>query len=190
MAINLLLALRDLGYQPILFARHREGELCSLLPLELETIRLGTHSHIRGLLGVAKFLREREPDVLITSGVDGLYAIIARALTGTKTKIILRQHGPFARGIHPPFVALKRMIYKVLQPRSDAFVAVSKGAADDMATALDMPREKISVIYNPIVTADHAARASAPVDHPFFPAAACPCSLALGGSWNRRILRP
>lgn len=65
-------------------------------------------------------------------------------------------------------------------PRADALVAVSEGAARELATLLSLPLARVRVIYNPIVSADTLARrCSAPL-HPWFRSKKPPVILAAG----------
>ncbi|HUF37935.1 MAG TPA: glycosyltransferase, partial [Anaerolineales bacterium] len=64
--------------------------------------------------------------------------------------------------------------------RADGILAVSHGVAEDLALSTGLPRSRIEVIYNPIVTPDLDLRASAPVVHPWFLNGACRTVLAIG----------
>ena len=67
-----------------------------------------------------------------------------------------------------------------LYPRADEIVAVSEGVADDLARVARIPRSRITVIHNPIVTDELLADARAPVDHPWFADGGPPVLLAAG----------
>ena len=67
-----------------------------------------------------------------------------------------------------------------LYPRADEIVAVSAGVADDLARVARIPRSRITVIHNPIVTDELLADARAPVDHPWFADGGPPVVLAAG----------
>ena len=47
-------------------------------------------------------------------------------------------------------------------------MAVSHGVGDSLAELADIPRERITTIYNPTVTPDLHAGARVPLDHPWF----------------------
>jgi glycosyltransferase involved in cell wall biosynthesis len=51
---------------------------------------------------------------------------------------------------------------------ADEVVAVSKGVADDLSRVTGMPRERIEVIYNPVVTPTLIEQASRSPSHPWF----------------------
>jgi glycosyltransferase involved in cell wall biosynthesis len=55
-----------------------------------------------------------------------------------------------------------------LYPKADRIVAVSQGVADDLVSLLNLPHEKVTVIYNPVVTPELFEQAKQPVSHPWF----------------------
>jgi glycosyltransferase involved in cell wall biosynthesis len=63
---------------------------------------------------------------------------------------------------------------------ADAIVTVSHGVADDLALHAGIPRERITTIYNPVVTPDLLDKAQAPLDHPWFTPGAPPVVLGVG----------
>src|SRR5262249_49442600 len=65
-------------------------------------------------------------------------------------------------------------------PRADAIIAVSDGVADDLVQRAGLPRERITTIYNPIVSPTLVSQAKAPLDHPWFQPSAPPVVLGVG----------
>jgi glycosyltransferase involved in cell wall biosynthesis len=65
-------------------------------------------------------------------------------------------------------------------PWADGIVAVSQGAADDLARTARLPKDRIQVVHNPIVTPELREMAAARLDHPWFEAGAPPVLLAVG----------
>jgi glycosyltransferase involved in cell wall biosynthesis len=65
-------------------------------------------------------------------------------------------------------------------PWADGIVAVSQGVADDLAQQIGIPRERIQVILNPIVTPELQRKAKAPLEHPWFSPGQPPVVLAVG----------
>jgi glycosyltransferase involved in cell wall biosynthesis len=59
-------------------------------------------------------------------------------------------------------------------------VAVSSGTADDLARAAKIPRERIQVIYNPVITPATDVLARQPPEHPWFAAGQPPVILGVG----------
>ncbi len=59
-------------------------------------------------------------------------------------------------------------------------MAVSEGVAEDLALTASLPRERITTIYNPVVTPALAGQAQAPLTHPWFAPGSPPVLLAVG----------
>jgi glycosyltransferase involved in cell wall biosynthesis len=67
-----------------------------------------------------------------------------------------------------------------LYPKADRIVAVSQGVADDLISLLNLPHEKVTVIYNPIFTPELFEQAKQPANHPWFEQNRLPVILAVG----------
>jgi glycosyltransferase involved in cell wall biosynthesis len=65
-------------------------------------------------------------------------------------------------------------------PWADWVIGNSQGVSDDLSRMIGLPRERIKVLYNPVVTPEVMAKAQAPLDHPWFKAGAPPVVLAVG----------
>jgi glycosyltransferase involved in cell wall biosynthesis len=116
-----------------------------------------THS-VLGLPQLIWSLNYERPDVVFTSNERMTRLIYhARNFTYKKTALIAHIHNFYGE-------AFKRLSNKKrtkrierlarIYPKIDAAIAVSKGVAKDFSQLTGMPLEKISVIYNPVVTAD------------------------------------
>jgi glycosyltransferase involved in cell wall biosynthesis len=63
---------------------------------------------------------------------------------------------------------------------ADAIVAVSEGVAQDLVAHAGVSRERITKIYNPVVTAELLVRAKEPLDHPWLKPGEPPIILGTG----------
>jgi glycosyltransferase involved in cell wall biosynthesis len=136
------------------------------------------------LPALARHLMRDQPDVLLSAmPQENLIAIQARALAGVRTRVIVTEHNTLSRQV----AVARRANYRHLSPliarqypRAEAIVAVSRGVADDLARQAGLPRQRISVIYNPVVPHDVLARANAPVPHPWLQEREPPVVLGVG----------
>jgi glycosyltransferase involved in cell wall biosynthesis len=71
-------------------------------------------------------------------------------------------------------------LLRPFQQHAAYIIAVSKGVADDLARTAHIPRDRISVIYNPAVHPELDELASQPLVHPWFVDAQWPVILAVG----------
>ena len=130
---------------------------------------------------LARYLRSERPDLLLSAGARiNVAALWARALARTHTPVVVSAHTHLtthakSRGKgHLPWLA--RRTY----PAADAIIAVSDGVADDLSKVANLPRERITTIYNPVVTPELEHKIQAPLDHPWFAAGSPPVILSAG----------
>ena len=133
---------------------------------------------------LVKLFRQLRPDAVLAAappsnilavwarrlaGVDSCVAVSQRNQTSLAAKNAARRHGGYPPG-------LVRHVYG----QADAIVAVSAGVADDLATHVGIPRERIATIFNPVVSSAMILQSAEPVDHPWFAAGAPPVVLGVG----------
>ncbi|MCU7803299.1 MAG: glycosyltransferase [Candidatus Thiodiazotropha sp. (ex Lucinoma borealis)] len=172
-AQNLLPGLALAGYPVDLLKIHNHGpNLPEERPANLRVIELKAHHVYSALPEIMDYLRHNRPVVLL-SDKDRVNrtALLANALTGTKARLALRSGTTVSlnlasRGRFDRFVQRNSMRY--LYRRADAILMPSKGAADDFATSIGLPRELISVVPSPIITPSFLERLNQPIDHPWF----------------------
>jgi len=137
-------------------------------------------SHLMSLK-LADQLRLIQPDALLSALINcNLTAILAqRFLNGFK--VVASEHNTPSISLRSQTAAgtVLRMM-RCLYPKADRIVAVSQGVADDLIALLNLPPEKVTVIYNPIVTPELFERAQKPINHPWFEQNRLPVILAVG----------
>jgi glycosyltransferase involved in cell wall biosynthesis len=75
---------------------------------------------------------------------------------------------------------LEPLLLRTFYPWASSVVAVSRGAADDLARTTGLPRGKVEVVYNPVITPEILALADqAPAD-PWFAPSQPPVILGVG----------
>jgi glycosyltransferase involved in cell wall biosynthesis len=123
--------------------------------------------------------------LIAASPYCNLNAVWARRLAQVGTRVMLTEHSTLSRRIAdkgrkgakwrelPPLVG---WVYR----QAEAIVAVSQGVADDLSATAGLPRERITSIYNPVVTPGLAALAAAPAPHPWLEDGGPPVIVAAG----------
>jgi len=118
------------------------------------------------------YLKDVRPTGLL-SALDhaNMVALVAQKIAGTKTSVVITLHNtPSEKQKHRTAfekLRFRRMVH-VAFPWSQAIVAVSGGVADDYARETGLDRERISVVFNPVITPELQRQASEPVSHPWF----------------------
>jgi glycosyltransferase involved in cell wall biosynthesis len=160
-------------------AGHYSGEV----PASVRVVNLGAGRVLTSLPRLVRYLRAERPAVLLTTmshaNVVGLWA---RRLAGGTTRVVIREANTLSvasqrgRGRNKLLPLLVRRYY----PWADEIVAVSKGVAQDLAEIADLPRSKIRVLPNPVITPELTARAAEPLDDLWFSSGAPPVILGVG----------
>jgi glycosyltransferase involved in cell wall biosynthesis len=138
---------------------------------------------LRYLPDLCTYLRCERPQVLLAGWhYVNLVAVWAARLAGTETRVVVSERAALSHE-----ASGRRWRQRLLPPligrtyaAADAIVAVSEGVADDLACTARIPRERITTIYNPVVSAELYAQAGVEVDHPWFAPGAPPVVLGAG----------
>src|ERR1700704_6534616 len=96
-AVKLAIEMFRTGYEPIFVLVNSavcpSGDLSALLPSEIELVDLRSKRTATSLIALARLLRRRRPNALISFlSQPNLVAICARLLAQVDTKIIISQH--------------------------------------------------------------------------------------------------
>ena len=183
MRLNLLAQLRDHGVEASLLLHEGAGPLGSELPPELPVTVFGTSRTLLDLLPLARLLRRERPDALLVSlGHNNVVAMAAKLLARSRCTLVICQHNALSAEVAADRrYRLLPALYRLLAPlAADHLVAVSEGVAVDMARETGIPRARIEVIHNPVITPDFARRAAEPLDDPWFAPGAPPVTVTAG----------
>lgn len=182
--VNLARGFLDQGHDVDLVQVSPEGDFRSEVPPGIRLIDLNRPRALLSVLPLARYLRRERPTVLISGAIQtNIAAVCATRLVHPRPLLVLTEHNivsaittdaPMWRTrVTPAFI---RMFY----PRADRMVAVSQGAATDLAKMMNTPAEKISVIYNPILSDEFFRRADSPLEDIAFQRDYRPTILAVG----------
>lgn len=180
--VNLLKGMVQQGVACDLVLASAEGPYLNQVPAQVRVVDLAAGRVIKAILPLSKYLQQEQPQALVSHlNHANVVAILAKELVKTQTRLVVVEHntlsvdrGKVWRGkLIPPLM-------KLLYPRADRVICVSQGVAQDLQTYLQMAPEKISVIYNPVVDDVLLAKASEPLEHPWFDRDAPPVFLGVG----------
>lgn len=183
--VQLYLAQRfvEHGYAVELVLAKREGPYLSQLPENVNVVDLKAGRVLTSLPALVRYLRRAQP-VALLSAMDhsNIVALCAHRLARVGARVVVSVHSTLsisvkhsnARGRLIPYIA--RWCYGW----ADGVVAVSRGVADDLSNTIGLPRERIHVIYNPVVVPELFELAKEPVEHSWFHAGEPPVVLSAG----------
>ena len=112
---------------------------------------------------VAAYIDKEKPDCILPS-LPGAKSAALLALPFIKLNPVVI---PTVHNVLMNTSRRFRKLYAILFPTADRVVGVSDGVADNLALTLELPREKISRIYNPVVSEEISELAGAVPEHPW-----------------------
>lgn len=161
-----------------------EGPYLAELSSSVRVVDLGAKRVLLSLPALVRYLRHERPDALLSAlSHANVAAIAAHRLAGSQARLVVSERihvstlmATVSRAAAYGTTRLMRWTYR----RADAVVTVSMGVADDLIAAIGIPRDRLRVVYNPVVDDRLLALSAAPVHHPWFTAGAPPVVLATG----------
>ena len=154
--VTLVNALIERGHSVDLIMPEAKGTYLKDLHSEVRVIPLGQKRVLFCIFSLAAYMRKTKPEVLLSVlNHANVVALMAKKLSGIKIRILAAEHNNLARAVKDDtsfatrvLIALMRFIY----PMADQVIACSEGVADSLTAVLGLPKDKVAVVYNPVVT--------------------------------------
>jgi glycosyltransferase involved in cell wall biosynthesis len=184
MMVNLAGGLAERGFAVDLVLSRKEGPYLQEVDPAVRVVDLGARRVMTVVFPLARYLRRERPRVLLATLVHvNVAALLARGLARVPVPVLVREASHMSTNrrhvAHWPVRVAYRLapaIYRL----ADRIVAVSDGVAQDAAAFLRLPRNRIEVVYNPVVGPDLYEAASRLPDHPWLSEGGAPVFLNVG----------
>lgn len=125
-------------------------------------VDLGGRRVFASLPRLVGYLRRERPAALLSAlNHANVVAIWARRIARTGTRIVVSERATLSliqKVATGPRHRVLPLLMRWSYPAADQVVAVSHGVADDLAATIGLARERIAVVYNPVVTSALLAR--------------------------------
>jgi glycosyltransferase involved in cell wall biosynthesis len=182
--VNLVQGITRRGLPVDLVLAEAAGVFLDQLPREARVVDLRSPRLSRSIRPLITYLRRERPRVLVSSLTHAnLVALWASRLAGRSTPVVVTVHNTMSQATTERSgwaVRLEPYLMRTFYPWARSVVAVSCGAADDLASTLGLPREQVRVVYNPVITPELLALSRQPPDHPWFEPGQPPVILGAG----------
>ena len=167
--------LAERGYAVDLVLSQRSGGFSSDISDSLRVVDLDApappvFAAVGALPAIYRYLTTTSPDVLISSMKHiNVLSLAVWRLSGVDTNIVVTEHNTpeeLMRGSPK-----NRLIYRIAAveyPWADEIVGVSKGVVASLSDTVDVPRQQIEMIHNPVVSSSLVEQSHASPDHPWF----------------------
>ena len=160
------------------------GAIRHEVPPEVNRIDLRASRVLWSIPRLARYLRGRRPYALLaTLAHANVAAIIAKRIAGGSTLVAIREANTSnaeRRSSRSLKIAAVDLLRSRHYAKADVIIANSQGVAESLQKHNRLPREKIRVIYNPVVSPELLQLAEQPLEHPWFSDATCPVVLGTG----------
>lgn len=183
MMLSLASGLADRGVTIDLVLVSAEGEYLAEVPDGVRLIDLGSSRTVSSVLKLLRYLRKERPCALLTTLPQTIVvALVGKLLVGRCLRVVVRIQNTFTEVFDNSSFKQRQTLrlMKLLLPAADRIVSISQGVAIDLSQVVPAASHKILTIYSPVVWPDHAEKAAAPVDHPWFDAGSDPVILSVG----------
>ena len=182
--LNLARGLMQRGFHVIVVVSQDGGELYDTAKLEFEIVNIESPKTLRSFLKLARFLKDKKPNVLISHYFHcNISSLIANLILFKKVNIIIVEHGVFSQTIShysKLYQFIAKILYRFLYPLSDKIVAVSKIVAKEISKFSGIPENAIRVIYNPVIPKNFDTLTVVPTKHPWLSICSGPLIVGIG----------
>lgn len=132
---------------------------------------------LAALPALARYVRARTPDVLLSSATPANLAALA---AGDGVPVVACVNVPISQSTAPRTRPLLGRLVRRFYPRAAAIIAVADALAADTAASTGVARDKIVSIASPIAVDEIQALAAQAPDHPWFAPGEPPVILGVG----------
>ena len=185
--LTLLLAeeIADRGYQVDLVLLKKQGQYLKQVPSNVRIVDLKAKKLLLSSHLIGSYLKREKPAVLISANERvNIMALLAKKLFRVKPKLIISVHVNNSEAMVRQGTSIYKKLVILVARRiyrwADKVVAVSKGVAGDVEKLFLVSRDKIDVIYNPVISKDIDKKANEAVDHPWLNQDRFPVVLGVG----------
>ena len=182
--LNLAAGFAQRGVPTDLVVGSFSGPYCDQIPPSVRVVDLNATRTLLSAGPLARYLRRARPQALLAA-LDhaNLVAMAAGRFAREHTRMVISIHCTFPKKPQRPASLREAAIPWLLghlHHWADGIIAVSQGVANDVATTTGIPRDRIDVIYNPVITPDLLPAAAQRPAHPWFEDPSRPIVLGVG----------
>ena len=182
--VDLACGFVERGYSTDLVLAKAEGPYLKNAMASIRVIDLNSPRVFSSIIPLARYLRRERPKALLSAMTHAnISALWAARLAGVSTRIVVSERNTLSQSARNTVIKRQKImprLVRIFYPWADGIVAVSGGVADDLYQMANLPRNCVTVIYNPVVTTELLAKSTATIDHPWFAPGEPPVVLGAG----------
>lgn len=185
MMVNLAGGLASRGHEVDFVTVRPEGPFRDRVPPGVPVVALGPRRVSRAIPALARYLRRRRPDAVLSTLVHmNVATVLARRLARVPTRVVLREANRIredARAEPRPLIRVAYRLLPAVYAWADHVIAVSEDVATEVRELTTLPHNRITTVNNPVLAPGDltAIAASNPPPHPWL-AGDIPVVLSVG----------
>ena len=160
------------GLRVDLVLANAEGPYLKELPQAVRVINLKSRRVLYSLPGLVRYLRRERPKAMLsTMAHTNIIALWGKKIAHVPTRLVIREATNITLTSKNSRLKKERLLpllIKFMYSQADSIVANSQGVAKELIKITSIPSNKITVIYNPVISPDLFAKADEPLSHPWF----------------------
>lgn len=182
--LNLAHGLGEKGIAVDLVLAQATGPYLKEVRKSVRIVDLKAQRVLASLPALTRYLISDQPDSLL-SALDyaNILAIWARRFAGQPSYVAVNEQNTVSKSARNSSRRRQRFIpflVKHFYPWADCIIGNSQGVAEDLSRLIGLPPEKVTILYNPVITPDVREKARQPIEHPWFEKDQPPVLLAVG----------
>ena len=182
--IKLAGGIAALDYAVDLVLVNAEGHFLNEVTDSVRVIDLKSTRVLTSLPGILRYLRQYQPSVLLSALHTNIVALIACRIARGPTEVVVSERNTLTveSQNYSSDIRMRLMphLVRYFYRGASCIVAVSNGVADDLARVTHLPRDRIKVIFNPIITPEFQEKAQEVIEYDWFMPGEPPVILSVG----------
>lgn len=182
--VRLAGGIADRGHAVDVVLGQADGHYLDEIASSVRVVDLRAPRMSMSLPALVRYLRTERPAAMLAAlNYVNIIGLWARRLAGVRTRLVVSERNTLSVAVRQRStwrLRLRPHLIRRFYRGADGIVAVSRGVADDLSRVTGLPRERIDVIPNPVITPALKAMAEADLDHPWMRAGEPPVAIGLG----------
>ena len=168
------------GFRIDLVLTKAEGPYLTDVDSSITLIDLRAKRVFLSLPSMIRYIRQKKPATILSALPHvNIVVILARLFSRINTKVVLTEHNTLTKSVENSKTIRGRLLpffMRITYPFAENIIAVSTGVANDLASTVNLSRDQITVIYNPVVTKALTQQLENQIHHRWFAADEYPVS--------------
>jgi len=161
-----------------------EGPYLTSVGSGVRVVDLKAGRVIKALFPLIRYLRRERPVAMLSAmGHANVVAVMAAKLSRTSTRVVVSERTTVSGAYQNATGLSAKLTFRLMRslyPNADGICSVSKAVALDLAEFVNLPSDKVEVIYNPFNLQLIERKAVADCGHPWLSGEGCPVIIAIG----------